>query len=105
MHVHDENGVVVVALAADQALGLWKAIEPLIDMGRRSVVVDLAGVAFLNSLNIAAVIATRNRVAALGGRFALANLSERVKSIMRVLRLDRLFDLDHTLEAAINGVR
>ncbi len=97
--------MVVVALAADQAVGLWKAIEPALDQGRRSVVVDLAGVAFLNSLNIAAVIAARNKVIALGGRFALANLSERVKSIMRVLRLDRMFDLEHSLEAAINGVR
>ncbi len=105
MQVQETDGVVVVTLVADQAVGLWRSIEPHIDSGHRQIVLDLAAVEFLNSVNIAAIIAARKKVLALDGRFAIANCRDRVKAIFRVLKLDQLFDLNRTLESAIAAVR
>jgi anti-anti-sigma factor len=105
MQVQDMDGVVVVTLVADQAVGLWRAIEPHVDAGHTHVVIDLSAVEFLNSVNIAAIIAARKKVLAVNGRFAIANCRDRVKAIFRVLKLDQLFALDRTLESAIAAVR
>jgi len=94
MQVQERDRVVVVSVQADQCGQLWRTIEPHLDAGKRSFVLDLSGITFLNSVNIAAIIAARNKVLAGGGKIALANLSEHVKAVFRVLKLDRLFDLD-----------
>lgn len=105
MQVQDLEGVVVVQVVEDQCAGIAKALEPFLDAGRRQVVLDLGQVAFLNSVNIAAIIAARNKVVGLGGKLAVADLRDRVRSIFKVLKLDRLFDLNRTLDAAIASVR
>jgi len=105
MVVQDMDGVVVVSLVEDQATGLWKAIEPFIDAGRRHVVLELSQVAFLNSVNIAAIIAARNKVVALEGKVMLADLNDRVKAIFKVLKLERIFELNRSLASAIVAIR
>ncbi len=69
------------------------------------MVLDLAQVGFLNSVNIAAIIAVRNKVVGAGGRFAVANLPEQVKAVFRILRLERLFDLDLGVDQAVARVK
>ncbi|MBA2479044.1 MAG: STAS domain-containing protein [Planctomycetes bacterium] len=104
MHVMERNGVVVVTVVDDQCASLWKTLEPFIEAGKRNCVLDLSQVGFLNSVNIAAIIAARNKVVAAGGKIAVADIKDRVKSIFRVLKLDRLFDLNRNLDAAILAV-
>jgi anti-sigma B factor antagonist len=105
MQVQEADGVVVVTLGEDECIGLWKALEPHVDAGRKNIVLDMGQVAFLNSVNIAAIIAARNKVVGLGGKLAIADLRDRVRSIFKVLKLDRLFDLGRSLDAAIAAVR
>ena len=94
MQVQERDRVVVVSVQADQCGQLWRTIEPHLDAGKRSFVLDLAGIAFLNSVNIAAIIAAKKKVVGGGGKIALANLGEHVKAVFRVLKLERLFDLE-----------
>lgn len=105
MQVLELDGVVVVTLIEDQAIGLAKTLEPYLDAGKRRIVLDLSGVEFLNSVNIAAIIAARNKVVGLQGRFMLANLRDRVRAIFKVLKLDGLFDLSRSVDSAIAAVR
>jgi anti-anti-sigma factor len=102
----DERGhVVVVALAGDQCSGLWKLIEPRLERGQRDFVLEMSHTSFLNSLNIAAIIAARNKVHAAGGRMVLANLADNIKAVFRILKLERLFALDHSLESALRHLQ
>ena len=101
MLIDERDHVVVVNLAGDQCAGLWKLIEPRLERGRRDFVLEMSQTNFLNSLNIAAIIAARNKVHAAGGRMVLANLAENIKAVFRILKLERLFVLDNSLEAAI----
>jgi len=95
MQIQERERVVVVSVAqADHCGQLWRTIEPLLDAGKRSFVIDLTGIGFLNSVSIAAIIAARNKVIAGGGKIALANLGDHVKAVFRVLKLERLFELD-----------
>jgi anti-anti-sigma factor len=105
MVVQEMDGVVVVSLVEDQVTGLWKTIEPFLDAGRRHIVLELSQVSFLNSINIAAIIAARNKVVALEGKMMLADLNDRVKAIFKVLKLERLFELNRSTAAAIVAIR
>ena len=100
MQVQERDRVVVVSVQADLCGQLWRTIEPHLDAGKRSFVLDLGGIPFLNSVNIAAIIAARNKVLAGGGKIALANLGDHVKAVFRVLKLERLFDLELDLPRA-----
>ena len=105
MIVQEVDGVVVISLVEDQASGLGKAIEPFLESGHRKFIVELSTVSFLNSVNIAAIIAARNKVVALEGKLQLADLNDRVKAIFKVLKLERLFDLNRTRAGAITALR
>lgn len=105
MQVQERDGVLVVSVIDDQCAAIWKAIEPRVSAGEKLVVLDFAQVGFLNSVNIAAIISTRNKVAGAGGKLAVANLKDRIKSVFRVLKLERLFDLDQPLEGAFAAVK
>ena len=65
--VTDFDGVIVVNVTGEDCSQVWKAVETQVKDGRQAVVVDLAQVPFLNSVNIAALIAVRNKLAANGG--------------------------------------
>lgn len=103
MRIHEIGPVVVVDIA-DECGQLTKLLEPQLDAGRRSFVLDLGKAGFLNSVNIASLIAARNRIVAAGGKVAVANLSDNIRSVFRILKLERIFDLDLRLDAALARV-
>ena len=105
MRVDERDQVVVVTFQAEQFSDLWRTVEPLLEKGKRSFVIDLTPVKFLNSLSIAAIITARNKVTAAGGKLALAGLADHVKSVFRILKLERLFQLDLAVEQALIVVK
>jgi anti-sigma B factor antagonist len=70
----------------------------------KRLVVDLSGVSFIDSAGLGAVIEAMHEVEAYGGKFALVDLQETVRSIFKMLRLDQAFsifpDVDTALAAA-----
>jgi anti-anti-sigma factor len=105
MQVDQRDGVLVVTVLEDQCSGLWKILEPLMSGSTKSVVLDFTQVGFLNSVNIAAIISTRNKVVTAGGKLAVAEVKDRVRSVFRVLKLERLFQLELSLEQALATVK
>jgi anti-anti-sigma factor len=100
MQVHEQNQVTIITILNEECGILLKTVEPMLEKGRMSYVFDMSQATFLNSVNIAAIIATRNRIAATGGKVAVSNLADNIKSVFRILKLDRLFDLSLNLDQA-----
>jgi len=105
MRVNERDQVTIITFQSEQFVDLWHTVEPLLEKGRRSFVIDFAKVKFLNSFSIAAIIMARNKVVGAGGKLALAELADHVKSVFRILKLERLFQLDLRLEQAIASVK
>lgn len=105
MRVEERDNVTLITFQAEPFGDLWRSIEPLLDQGKRSFVIDLAAVKFLNSLSIASIITARNKVTTAGGKFAIAGMADHVKSVFRILKLERLFQLDMTVDQALVSVR
>lgn len=105
MQVAEQNQVTIITILNEECGGLLKAVEPLLEKGRLRYVFDMSQATFLNSVNIAAIIATRNRIAAAGGKVAVSNLADNIKAVFRILKLERLFDLNLTLDQALAALR
>lgn len=105
MDVHQHNDITVIGIENDVCQSLLSAVDPLVAAGRLAYVFNMAQANFLNSVNIAAIIATRNKVVAAKGKVAVCNLTPNIKSVFRILKLERLFDLDLDLDGALQAVR
>lgn len=105
MQPYERDNTVVIPVANDQCAAIWKTMEPFIAQGKKSFVLDFQAVTFLNSVNIAAVIAARNKAVAGGSRIAVAEVRDNIKSVFRILKLERLFDLNLSLDQALGAVK
>ncbi len=69
----------------------------------KRLVVDLSQVSYIDSSGLAVLIEGMQNVAAYGGKFSLAGLQEGVRPIFEIARLDQVFEIFPTVEAALTA--
>jgi anti-sigma B factor antagonist len=101
----DAAGVTVLAVAGEVDVHtgpvLRARLAGLLDSGRRRVVVDLAGVDFLDSTGLAALVTGLNRAREIGGSLTLACPQERLVRLLRITGLDEVFVVYPTVADAL----
>ena len=100
LQVVEDNGVALVTVLETECANIWPAVQPIIEGGATACILDFSSVSYLNSMSIASIISLRNKVMAANGKLALANLQDNIKSVFRILKLEKLFDLDFDGDAA-----
>jgi anti-anti-sigma factor len=101
MNVHQVKEVIIIDIVNEDCQILMRTVEPILADGKRAFVFNMAQAKFLNSLNIAAIIATRNKIMASNGNISICNLSPNIKAVFRILKLERFFNLELDLDGAI----
>lgn len=71
--------------------------------GAPRLVVDLAGVSFLDSSGLGALVAVLRRVVQAEGDLRLAGPSSGVRSLFELTRLDRVFDIHPDAGSAVSS--
>jgi anti-sigma B factor antagonist len=101
----DELSVVDVAGEVDvfSASELAEQLTQLFDAGRRTVVVDLTSVTFLDSTGLGTLVAARNRAEEAGGQLPIIGSGERVLKLFRITGLDEVFEIYPSIEAAVTA--
>lgn len=79
------------------------ALSRLIAKKPPKLVVDLSEVSYIDSSGLAVLIEAMQNVASYGGKFALAGLQETVRPIFEIARLDQVFQIFPTPEAALDA--
>src|SRR6188768_2014668 len=87
------DGRVVVVGEVDMATApqLTGAIESLISTGAQRVVVDAAGVTFMDSSGLAALCLGRAKLEAEGGVLVLGAVSRQVEAVLQIAGLESTF--------------
>jgi len=95
--------VVVVEgdLDASNAPDLRAKFEELIGQEENQYVIDLAGVPFMDSSGIAALVNLFKRVRIGAGDVKLCGFQEEVKKVFELTRLNRVFDIFDTRAEAV----
>jgi anti-anti-sigma factor len=80
-------------LDAVKAIELRQQVSELLASGNNLVLLDMADVNFIDSSGLSALIITLKMLRTAGGDLYLCSIAEPVKNLLRVTRMDRLFDL------------
>jgi anti-sigma B factor antagonist len=70
---------------------------------RRDVLVDLARVAYIDSSGIASLVEAYQMARKNATRFVLVSVSQPVLRVLQLARLDKVFTLADTVDAALAG--
>jgi anti-sigma B factor antagonist len=69
------------------------SLDAVIEKKPKHVVVDVSGVTYIDSAGLAALILAMQKVEAYGGQFSLAGVQTTVRSILKMSRLDDVFQI------------
>jgi len=79
-------------------------MDRLLQQGNAHAVLDLGRLTYLSSWGLAALVRVHHHYAVRGGRITFANLHSAVATVLRVSRLDGLFDLYESVAEALEHV-
>ena len=102
--VREHQGVIVVALEGDIDLDHSPEVRELLlaQVAKgHDVLVDLSGVAYIDSSGIASLIEGLQSARRGSLRFELVALSDQAMRVLKLARLDKVFTIHDTLESAM----
>jgi anti-sigma B factor antagonist len=71
----------------------------------KKVVIDLAQVGYIDSSGLATLVEMLKKTKSQGGSLALAGMSDKVKSLFEITKLDKLFAICPNLQDALGKVK
>lgn len=72
---------------------LPKAVQSLLDEGRNQILLNLAGVGYIDAGGLGELVSTYVTVNEYGGRIKLLNLTEMLRELMKTTKLLSIFDV------------
>ena len=82
------------------AVSLRDSIRQLADQGKKKILLNLAGVKYMDSTGIGELIANYTTVTRQGGQLKLLNLTDRIQNLLVITKLLTVFDAyDNEAEA------
>ncbi len=82
-----------------------RQISPIFEEKQFNIALDMNSVDFMDSMGIGTLITLRNKLMKEKGNIAMFNISDRVKKIIDIAALHKVFELYETEEDAVNGLK
>ena len=76
----------------DSSVALRDSIRKLADTGKNKVLLNLAGVKYVDSTGIGELIANYTTITRQGGQLKLLNLTDRIQNLLVITKLLTVFD-------------
>ena len=92
----------VVKLSASNAYAFGQTMKPHITK-QRNVVLDIAGVQFIDSMGLGALLACLRKIKVLNGQLHLCELSPTVSQLVKLMRLHNTITIYGTCAEAVQG--
>lgn len=94
----------VESLESANALSVKNAVVGRID-GSCDVVIDLSGVAFIDSAGVASLVSMFKATRLRGKHLRFARVGPEVASVLRLVKLDQIFEIHPDVESATRSLR
>ncbi|MBN2119734.1 MAG: STAS domain-containing protein [Candidatus Omnitrophica bacterium] len=110
MNVKEEraNGVLVCILEGEVNINtspeLRKAFDEIIRNKESKVLVDFSSVSYIDSSGLATLIEMLQRLKRAGGRLCFSNMSQKVKNVFEITKLDKLFEIFESRQEALQSL-
>ena len=101
-----DEGVTILTLMFknfihDDNEAFMKDFEKVIDDGNTKIVMDASQTFYISSLILASMVYMLKKIQEKGGKLVLCNVKDRVKEVMEMTNLHRVFDIVETKELAV----
>lgn len=80
-------------------------LHELLAAGARKIVLDLTTVQFINSSGLGLLIGGVNAVRSGGGKLVLAGASEKILTLIKITKLERIFEHHPSVDAAVTALK
>ena len=87
----------------DGSVALREAVREMVAQDRKKILLNLGEVPYIDSSGIGELVQAYSTVTKGGGQFKLSNLTERVRSLLKISRHDILFDIHEQESAAVQS--
>lgn len=106
--ITERYGAVVIELKGNVMGGedtkeFNELLHKLIDEGKKNVVVDLHDVKFMNSSGLGMLIGGLTTMKKAEGHLKLANVTDKIESLLVITKLITIFESFHTVDEAVNS--
>ena len=96
--IRENNGITVIDLSGRLTLGdapaiLREDIRRLLDEGKTRLLLNLAGLTFLDSAGMGLLVGAYATVSRSGGQLKMSNLTSRVKDLLIITKLYTVFEI------------
>ena len=106
--VEKVNDVLVVDVEGQLIVGnrqeLKQKVLDELENGERKFIVDFEKTGYIDSSGLGVLVSLSKKVRERGGELRLANLNEDLKTLFELTKLDTLFHIADSREAALNGL-
>ena len=104
----EENGVIILEptgkiMGGPDASLLHDKLYEFIEQDKKKVIVDLAEVDWMNSTGLGILISSYTTLRNNGGKLKLANVTEKIKSLLVITKLEPVFESYDTIADAIQS--
>ena len=108
MKAHMVKGVAILApkgwmMGGNETDEFGKAVRDLLEAGTRCLVVDLSGVAHMNSMALGVMIGLHTSYVNRKGKFKLCHLDTKIQNMLVITRLGLVFDVYATEREAVES--
>lgn len=106
--VQQRDEVVIITVDGEMVGGpdatlLSEKLRDLIDDQRNKIIVDMAKVNFMNSSGLGILIGGLTTVRNSGGDIKVLHLANKLRELLRITKLDRVFEIYEDEEEAIDS--
>lgn len=102
------DGVMVIDVEGQLIVGnrqeLKQKILEELEKGERRFVVDFARAGYIDSSGLGVLVSLSKKVREVGGDLRLANLNDDLRTLFELTKLDTLFQIFDSREAALQGL-
>ncbi len=106
----EQNGVVILSpkgkiMGGPDASLLHDKLYEFIEQNKKRVVIDLAGVDWMNSTGLGILISGYTTLRNNEGELKLANVTEKIQSLLTITKLVTVFEAYDSIEEAIQSFK
>ncbi|GBD90719.1 anti-sigma-B factor antagonist [bacterium BMS3Abin04] len=91
-------------MGGPEAEKFGQQLHQLLDEGKKNVIIDLAGVKFMNSSGLGMLISGYTTMKNGGGTLKLANATEKINSLLIITKLISIFEHYNSVDDAIKSL-
>lgn len=100
------DGVWVVEVDGEINLSTSQELKKFFEkLPMKKVVVDLGHVGYIDSSGLATLVEMLKKVKSQGGSLGLSGMSDKVRSLFEITKLDKLFQIYPDQKEAVSGVK